>query len=143
MPKNEMDTGLLYKAAALEAQEVTEAELKEINKHAMTPLTADDVFTFSAILCDNEIDRQYERFSDKALSDLKKLYVGRTVIKDHEALADNQVARIYATELVNPGKNNSLGNAYTQLKAHCYMAKTDSNKDLITDIRAGIKKRAA
>lgn len=135
--------GLIRKAATLEAQEITEAEMKLINKHTLTPLEPADVFVFSAILCDNELDRQYERFSLKALHELKKLFVGKTVIKDHHASADNQVARIYATELVETGKFLASGEPYTQLKAHCYMVKTDSNKDLITEIKAGIKKEGS
>lgn len=135
---------LSYKAAQLGAQEVTEAELNAINKYALEPLTADEVFTFSAILCDNAIDRQFEQFSPKALDELRKLFVGRTVIKDHIARADNQVARIYATELVDTGKTlPNGGGAYMQLKAHCYMVRTESNKDLIREIKAGIKKEGS
>lgn len=137
------DAGVTRKAATLSAQEVTEAELKLINKYALEPLNAKDVFTFSAILCDNELDRQYEQFSVKALKDLQKLFLGKTVIKDHIASADNQVARIYATELVETGKTLASGEPYTQLKAHCYMVRTESNKDLITEIRAGIKKEGS
>ena len=134
---------LIRKAATLQAQEVTEAELKAINKFTLEPLAAEDVFTFSAILCDNELDRHYERFSAKALKDLQKLFVGRTVIKDHYGRADNQVARIYATELVQSDKIMSNGEAYMALKAHCYMVRTESNKDLITEIKAGIKKEGS
>lgn len=139
----EGDAGLIYKSAQLENQEVTEAELRAINKHSLAPLTADDVFTFAAVLCDNAVDRQYEHFSAKALEDLRKLFVGKTVIKDHLARADNQVARIYATELVDTGKTLPNGQPYLQLKAHCYMVRTESNKDLITEIRAGIKKEGS
>ena len=135
--------GLIYKAAQLGTQEVTEEELKLINKHTLAPLAAEDVFTFSAVLCDNELDRQYEQFSLKALHDLQKLFVGKTVIKDHRASADNQVARIYATELVETGKFLASGEPYTQLKAHIYMVRTESNKDLIAEIKAGIKKEGS
>ena len=75
--------GMITKAAQLESQEVTEDELKLINKHTLSPLSADEVFTFKAVLCDNEIDRQSERFTVKALEDMKKLFIGKTVIKDH------------------------------------------------------------
>lgn len=134
---------MIRKAAKLEAQEVTAEDLKQINKFTLEPLEASDVFTFSAVLCDNELDRQYEQFSLKALHDLQKLFVGKTVIKDHYPSADNQVARIYATELVETGKFLASGEPYTQLKAHIYMVRTDSNKDLITEIKAGIKKEGS
>lgn len=134
---------MIYKAAQMTAQEVTPEELKAINKQALEPLEASDVFTFSAVLCDNDVDRDYERFSLKALTDLKKLFVGKPVIKDHNARADNQVARIYATELVQTEKILPSGEPYTQLKAHCYMVRTASNADLIAEIKGGIKKEGS
>lgn len=137
------DAGLIFKAAGLEAQEITDEELKAINKHALAPLKAEEVFTFKAVLCDTELDRQYEYFSPKALKDMQKLYLGRTVIKDHIASADNQVARIYATEVTDSGKLMKSGEPYLQLIAHCYMVRTASNGDLITEIKAGIKKEGS
>ena len=139
----ESGPGMIEKAAHLEPQEVTEAELKAINKYALEPLTAEQVFTFKAVLCDNELDRQYERFNLKALQDLKKLFLGKTVIKDHRRSADNQVARIYATELVQSDKATQSGELYTQLVAHCYMVKTAGNADLIAEIKGGIKKEGS
>lgn len=135
--------GLTYKAASLGTQEITEAELRAINKYALEPLTADEVFTFKAVLCDNELDRDFERFTVKALDDLRKLFLGKTVIKDHTWAADNQVARIYSTELVQGDKTTKGGELYTQLVAHCYMVKTASNADLIAEIKAGIKREGS
>lgn len=135
--------GIIHKAASLSAHEVTDAELKEINKYALAPLTAEEVFTFKAVLCDNEVDRTFEQFTQKALQDLQKLFLGKTVIKDHAHMADNQVARIYKTELVQGSKTLKSGEIYTQLVAHCYMVKTASNADLITEIKGGIKKEGS
>ena len=135
--------GMIEKAASLAPQEVTEEELKAINKYALEPLTAEGVFTFKATLCDNEVDRQHERFTQKALQDLQKLFLGKTVIKDHRHIADNQVARIYATELVESGKTTKSGEPYIQLVAHCYMVRTASNADLIAEIKGGIKKEGS
>ena len=137
------DAGMIFKAAGLDAQDVTEEELREINKYTLAPLTADEVFTFKAVLCDNEIDRQYEQFTAKSLQDMRKLYLGRTVIKDHIASADNQVARIYETEVVDTGKLLKSGDPYQQLVAHCYMVRTASNADLIKEIQGGIKKEGS
>lgn len=135
--------GIVEKAAQLAPHEVTDAELKAINKYALEPLTADQVFTFKAVLCDNELDRSHERFNMKALQDLRKLFQGKTVIKDHSRSADNQVARIYATELVPSEKATKAGELYTQLVAHCYMVRTASNADLIAEIKGGIKKEGS
>ncbi len=135
--------GMITKAAQLEKQEVTDEELKLINKHTLSPLGADEVFTFKATLCDNEVDRQSERFTVKALEDLKKLFIGKTVIKDHSWSANDQVARIYATELQMSEKTNKSGEPSAQLVAYCYMVKTASNADLIAEIKGGIKKEGS
>ena len=135
--------GMIEKAASLAAHDVTEGDLKAINKYALTPLKAEEVFTFRAVLCDNELDRQYERFNLKGLQDLQKLFIGKTVIKDHYRSADNQVARIYATELEQSTKMAESGELYTRLVAKCYMVKTAGNADLIAEIKGGIKKEGS
>lgn len=135
--------GMIEKAASLSAHEATEEDMKAINKYALEPLKAEDVFTFRAVLCDNELDRQHERFALKALQDLQKLFLGKTVIKDHHHSADNQVARIYATELEQDTKTTTSGELYTRLLAKCYMVKTASNADLIAEIKGGIKKEGS
>lgn len=134
---------MIQKAAQISAQEITEAELKAINKYTLEPLRAEDVFTFKAVLCDNEIDRDFECFSTKTLQDLCKLFLGKTVIKNHEHSTDNQMARIYATELVQENKTTKTGEMYVKLVAHCYMVKTSSNTDLIAEIKGGIKKEGS
>ncbi|MBP3312296.1 MAG: hypothetical protein J6L72_08695 [Butyricicoccus sp.] len=134
---------MLRKSASLSTQEVTPEELKAINRYALEPLTADEVFTFKAVLCDNELDRDHEQFTQKALRDMQKMFLGRTVIKNHSWNADDQVARIYATELVQGEKSIANGELYTQLVARCYMVKTASNADLIAEIKGGIKKEGS
>ena len=39
-----------------------EAELAAINRFAKSPLRAEEVYTFSLRLCDNEVDRDWERW---------------------------------------------------------------------------------
>lgn len=135
--------GMIQKAAQLETQEVTEAELRAINKYALTPLSAEEVFTFKAVLCDTEVDRHFDQFTEKALKDMQKLFLGKTVIKDHRWTADSQVARIYATEVIPTDKTTKSGEPYFQLVARCYMVKTASNADLIAEIKGGIKKEGS
>lgn len=135
--------GMIRKAARVEAQEVTEADLKAINKHTLVAVKAEDVFTFKVVLCDNEVDRDFERFSLKALRGMQKLFLGKTGIKDHSWRSDNQVARIYSTELIQSDKTIKAGELFTQLVAHCYMIKTAGNADLIAEIKGGIKKEVS
>lgn len=136
--------GMIEKAASLKAYQATDDDLKAINNFTLNPLKAEDVYTFKAVLCDNETDRQFERFNLKALQDLKKLFLGKTVIKDHYRRSDNQIARIYATELEQDGtKTVAGGELYTRLAAKCYMVRTAGNADLIREIDAGIRKEGS
>lgn len=137
--------GVICKTASVSPLEVTDADLKKINKYTLSPVSADDVFIFKASIADNEQDdRNYMPFNLKSLQDLKKLYPGRTMLKDHRRMADNQIARIYDTELVqDANKQTDLGELHTELIAKIYMIKTDSNKDLIAEIMGGIKKEVS
>ena len=119
-------------------------ELEAINEFAKAELKAEEVYTFSIVLCDNEVDRDFERFSDGALEELSRLFVGKTGIFDHEWKAANQTARIYRTELIQEaGRTNSLGEQYTALKGFAYMLRSGKNAELIAEIDAGIKKETS
>ena len=137
--------GLICKSASVESRDVTGQDLKKINKFTLSPLTSEEVFTFKLVMGDNELDdRNYEPFNLNALKDLQKLYIGKTMIKDHERVADNQIARIYDTELVSDSnKMTGAGEIFTKLIAKCYMVKTEKNADLISEIKAGIKKEVS
>jgi hypothetical protein len=123
---------------------LSEEDLALINKYSQKELTADELFTFSVILCDNEIDRDFERFTVDALKKLAKLFVGKTAIKNHSMSSEDQSARTYKTEVVTDNeKLNSLGEPYTYLKAYCYMPRISKNEDLIAEIQSGIKKEVS
>lgn len=62
---------------------VTAEELARINRFAKKELRAEEVYTFAVKLCDNEVDRDFERFDRAALEKLSELFVGRTGIFDH------------------------------------------------------------
>ncbi|PKM72651.1 MAG: hypothetical protein CVU91_08845 [Firmicutes bacterium HGW-Firmicutes-16] len=96
------------------------------------------------VLCDNEVDRDFEKFSDEALGALSELFVGKTGIFDHEWKATNQTARIYRTEILKEnGVLNSLGEPYAVLKGYAYMLRNEKNSELIEEIEAGIKKETS
>ncbi len=69
--------------------------------------------------------------------------MGKTGISDHNMKSENQVARIYSTEVETLDKKTSHGDIYTRLKAKAYMLNNEKNKALIDDIRAGIKKEVS
>lgn len=138
-------SGVVLKAGDVSVPEVTDDDLKKINKYALKPLNKEDVFVFKINACDNGLDdRNFEPFNLNALKDLKKLYFGKTVIKDHVRKADNQIARVYDTELIeNPGKTTGAGETFTTLQLKVYMLRTKSNEELIAEIEAGIKREVS
>ena len=93
----------MQKGGRVKSLEIGEGDLALINKHALEPLAEEDVYTFRVAMCDNDIDREYERFDDAALNQMAKLFVGRTIIKDHRHQSDGPCARIYACEVEDAG----------------------------------------
>ena len=119
-------------------------DLEKINKFTRRELTENEVYRFSVILCDNEIDRDSEKFSTAALRKLAELYIGKTGIWSHDPKGENQTARIYDTEVVSDESRKTVdGEVYTYLKASAYMVRTASNADLIREIDGGIKKEVS
>lgn len=121
-----------------------EEELELIGQFATKKLSREEIYTFSLILCDNEIDRDNEKFTIPALRELAKLYVGKTGIFDHNMSTKDQNARIYSTEFVTDASRKTTdGEPYSYVKAKAYMVRTEKNKDLIAEIEAGIKKETS
>ena len=121
-----------------------EAELELINAMSKKTLTADEVYAFAVRLCDNQVDRDGERFPVEALEELAGLFVGKSGIFDHQWSAMGQTARIYRTELVREeGTLTQAGEPLCYLKGYAYMLRTDRNRDLIAEIEGGIKKEVS
>ncbi|MBQ8502688.1 MAG: hypothetical protein IJ491_00220 [Clostridia bacterium] len=121
-----------------------EKEMELINRHSTVKLTPEKVFCFTVTLCDNEIDRDFERFTVDALKKLSVLFIGKTGISDHSMRSKDQMARIFHTYLeADPAKKNTLGEAYVALKARAYMLRTEENNSLISEIEGGIKKEVS
>ena len=124
--------------------ETTEQDMELINRYTRRELTAEEVYTFSVGLCDNEIDRDYERFTTEALEKLAVLFVGRTGIFDHQNSSANQAARIYSCRVERPeGKTTSFGEPYARLTAKAYLPRGGVQEDLILQLDAGIKKEVS
>ena len=111
----------------------TAAQLEAINAQAKAAMTAEQVYVFSLRLCDDQVDRDMERFDTGALAGLAKLFIGKTGIVDHQWSAGNQVARIFATEVVQEER-------VSYIKAWAYIRRGGANEEVIADIEAGIKK---
>ena len=126
------------------SETVSGEELEKINGYAREPLTEDKVFVFRVALCDNDIDRDGEKFSSGALEKLVELFKGRTGIFDHDPKSSKQTARIFDTWVETlPEKTTTDGEVYRRLMAKAYMVRTASNGDLISEIQGGIKKEVS
>lgn len=118
--------------------------LDKINALTRREFKPEELYTFPVTLCHNDIDRDFERFSDDALDKMAELFVGTTIIENHDPDTRNQVARLYDTEVISePEKLTKDGRPYRYLKGYAYMVRTDSNADLITEIDAGIRKEVS
>ena len=123
---------------------VTAEDLALINGLAKTELAAEQVYAFTLRLCDNEVDRDFERFDNQALERLGELLVGKSGIFDHQWSARGQTARIYKTEVVRePAIRTEAGDEYRWLKGWAYLLRTEKNGDLIAEIEGGIKKEVS
>ncbi|MEA4953982.1 MAG: hypothetical protein VB096_00485 [Pseudoflavonifractor sp.] len=119
-------------------------DLALINALARKELTAEEVYTFTVRLCDNEIDREWERFPEETLAGLAPLFVGKSGIFDHNWSALGQAARIYKTEVVREeGQFTRAGDPGCYLKGWAYMVRTEGSRDLIAEIEGGIKREVS
>ena len=114
----------------------TAAQLEVINAQAKGKMTAEQLYVFSLRLCDDQIDRDMERFDTAALPALAKLFIGKTGIIDHCWSSENQVARIFQTQVVQE-------NGVSYIKAWAYIRRGANTDEIIADIEAGIKKEVS
>lgn len=122
----------INKAASTTKAAIAEADMALINAQALRELTSEEVFTFKVNACNDQVDRDFERFAPATLTGLAKLFVGKTVIFDHRWSASNQTARAYKTAVKQQADGSYV------LTAECYMLRNDSTKDLIAAIEGGI-----
>lgn len=123
-------------AEAVNSGTPTGVQLEAINAQAKAQLSAEQVYVFSLRLCDDQVDRDHERFDAAALPALAKLFIGKTGIVDHKWSADKQIARIFETQVV---KEDGI----SYIKAWAYIRRGGSNDEIIADIEAGIKKEVS
>ena len=127
------------KAAQVEKQTADEQELAAINRHTLRELSAEEVFTFSLAACDNQIDRDDERFSDATLHELAQMYPGKPVLLDHNWSAKDQSGRVYAAEV----REDEARAGVKRLILRCFVPRLEATKDFIEAIETGLKKECS
>ncbi len=114
----------------------TAVQLEAINAQAKVKLTEEQVYVFSLRLCDDQVDRDMEQFDTLALPALARMFIGKTGIVDHCWSSENQVARIFETQVVKE-------DGVSYIKAWAYIRRGGKNDEIIADIEAGIKKEVS
>lgn len=123
---------------------IREGELELINKYTGRELGENEVYAFSVVLCDNEIDRDFERFSPEALEKLGELFVGVTGLMDHDPKSGNQSARIFSCSVRKiRDRMTSDGKPYARLEARAYIPVHEGSRTLISELDGGIKKEVS
>lgn len=62
----------------------SERDLSRINAYALEPLTAEGVYVRRMHLCNTQVDRSFERFTERNLRQIAKSIVGKSVMLGHE-----------------------------------------------------------
>lgn len=122
-------------AEALSGMTPDERQLGLIHQQSRTPLKPEEVYVFPVRLCDDQVDRDYERFDAGALEALGKLFVGKPGIVDHNWSAEKQIARIFETEVIRETD-------HLWLKGWAYMPR-EGRESLIRDIESGIRREVS
>ena len=131
----------LYKAAFGRAPSPEDLEcIAKYTKGAPDPAS---LYLFTLCLCDNDIDRDCEYFTEEALHKLAAIFPGTPGLFDHAWSAKEQVARLYRCEVVRTGEKTADGRAYHYLRGYAYMRRCPENDALIADIEAGIKREVS
>ncbi|HOU10760.1 MAG TPA: hypothetical protein PLD68_08700 [Clostridiales bacterium] len=126
------------------AGEGEQNDLERINLFTRKRVESGDVYAFNLTLCDNEVDRDFERFDSDALDELARLFVGKTGLFDHSMSGRDQTARLYRAQVEeDPARRTSAGEPYRRVAAAAYLPRTAKNADLIAEIDAGIKKEVS
>lgn len=114
----------------------TPEQLALINRQSKAELHPEQVYCFRVQLCDDQPDRDFERFDTAALPRLAELFLGKTGICDHEWSARQQLARIFDTQVETEA-------GVSRLLAWAYMLRDAQSAPVIERIEAGIHREVS
>lgn len=117
-------------------QAINAADLELINSFTRKDYTAEELYAFEMRAADTRIDRDFERFDRAALEKMAELYVGKTVISDHEMSTGNQCARVFK------GRVEDIQGGESELILSAYMPR-EGNDELISRLDSGIVKEVS
>lgn len=125
------------------SRNISDEDLEKINKFTRKPLNSDDVAIFEVTLCDNEVDKDYERFDKGALEMIRTLSVGNLGVLYDVSHSTDQIARIYDCQINELNKLTQSGEYYKKVVAKVYIILTPNNSSLVeklssTPVEVGI-----
>ena len=88
--------------ALQQAEGVSPEELELINTWSKKPLTAQEVYVFSVRLCDNEVDRDFERFPAQTLEALARAAFLTKIGRRGDRLPGFSPSRSFRSRSVSP-----------------------------------------
>ena len=67
-----MTQGIILKSVA------TNEDLTKIQQFSRRELLPEEIYVFNVDLCNNDVDRYYEKFSVETLKQMAELFIGKT-----------------------------------------------------------------
>ena len=131
-----------FKAISLKKADAS-ADIGLINRYTAKELNPEEVYCYSVILCDNDVDRDTERFTNASLDALAPLFLGKTGLSDHRWLVERQTSRLYNTVVEEGSGKNALGEPLRVLRGSAYMLNNEANQPVIEAIDGGIMKEVS
>lgn len=123
---------------------LSQADMEKINRYTRREYRPEEVYVFSMVLCDNQVDRDGERFPAASLEKLRELFLGKTCVFDHQTASAGQTARIFDTALAEDGSVEAEGGEpLTQLTARAYLPRLTGTQEVIELIDSGMLKEVS
>ena len=116
----------------IDSKYISDDDMKQINKYTRKDYTRDDIYAFEIILCNDDLDTDYEVISKDSLYKLKDLSIGGTGF-----LTPNITARIfdaYIEKVITMKSNSRLQEEKYTLKAKAYVSKNTITEEALNQI---------
>jgi len=125
------------RVGSLAASKWSAEEMELVNSYSRRYLNPEEVYLFTVILCNNDIDKDNEQFSVDTLYGFKKLFVGKTGYVDTDVMP-TQIMRIISCDVEAPdGKATKTGEQLFNLTARIFMIRSNENAEIIQQIESG------
>lgn len=124
------------KAGLVTKQAARPEDMEKINRFTLRELSEEDVFIFRIAACNDQPDRDHERFSVETLKQLAELFKGKTVIMDHNWSSSKQTARIFDGSV-------ETADGVSRLILSVYMIRSGASAPVIEAIEGGILKEVS